>query len=92
MRGVKEMKLKEDRINGISGFKKMFKGKEKDVEYKIIERSSGSGYYVIARHIKKDLRLNSLWLDVKFKTVEDAQKWCETSPDIEQLRKECGLD
>ena len=40
----------------------------------------------MAHDTKKDSTLNSLWIGLRFKTVEDAHKWCEKEKDIEELR------
>lgn len=78
------MKLRETRV-GKYDMRKIFKGQKKGVKYEIIEQLSGT-YYVMAHDIKKGLTLNSLWLGLQFQTVELAQEWCESCPNIEELR------
>lgn len=78
------MKLRETRA-GNYDMRKIYKGQKKGVKYEITEKLGG-GYYVMAHDIKKDLTFNSLWLGIEFKTVELAQEWCESSPNIEELR------
>lgn len=78
------MKLRKTRVGSFNRLDK-FKGQLKGVKYEITEQLDHS-YYVLAHDIKKDLVFNSLWLGLKFDTVELAQAWCEKSPDIEDLR------
>lgn len=66
-----------------------YKGKKKGIEYKIID--THRYVFVLATDINKDLTFNSLWMDVKFDTIEGALNWCEIGQDIEKLRDECGL-
>lgn len=83
------MKLRETRA-GKWDMRKIYKGQQKGVKYQIIEQLSGD-YYVLANDIKKDLTLNSLWIGKEFKTVELAKQWCETNPNIEEIRKILNL-
>ena len=78
------MKLRETRA-GKYDMRKIFKGQKKGVKYEITEQLSGA-YYVMAHDIKKDLTLNSLWLGLQFQTVELAQAWYESCPNIEELK------
>ena len=78
------MKLRETRA-GKYDMRKIFKGQKKGVKYEITEQLSGA-YYVMAHDIKKVLTLNSLWLWLQLQTVELAQEWCESCPNIEELR------
>ena len=78
------MRLKETRA-GKWSMLRIFKGQKKGVKYEITETLEGD-YYVMAHDTKRDSTLNSLWIGLRFKTVEDAHKWCEKEKDIEELR------
>lgn len=65
------MKFKEDK--NARGF---FKTKKNDFEF-TISASYGTKFYVVARGIKKDIRLNTLWLKLEFEDFDKAVEFCE---------------
>lgn len=58
-----------------------WKAKHKGWEYTISLYRGSEQYYVVASHLKKDIRLNTLWMightECAFSTFEAAAGWCE---------------
>jgi len=52
-----------------------YDGKKGGFEFTIT--CNGGRHYVVASHLKKDIRLNTLWIDTDFDTFEDAEIFCE---------------
>ena len=69
---------------------KFYKGKYKKFECHINYSSSyNSWYYCIDSKDKRDIRYNSLWNDIKFKTQEECVNACQKYIDeINKGRKE----
>jgi len=55
-----------------------FIGKNKGFEFTITHSINQNAFYIVAVHIKKDIRFNSLWSDTTFKTFDEAKTFCET--------------
>lgn len=53
-----------------------FEGKKNGFNFTIASAYEDD-YYVVASHLKKDIRLNTLWIKKTFKTKEIAEKFCE---------------
>jgi hypothetical protein len=64
------MKFTEDKK--ARGF---YKRKKRGFEFTI--SPSGNAYYVVAVGQKKDIRLNTLWINLTFETLEQAEEFCE---------------
>ena len=58
-----------------SGF---YKGKGKGFDFTISHSINYKAFYVVASHIKNDIRLNTLWLGKTFPTFDLAMVFCET--------------
>ena len=54
-----------------------YKGKGKGFSFTISYSTSHSAFYVVASHIKKDIRYNTLWGYVGFETFDNAVIFCE---------------
>jgi len=65
------MKFRENK--NVRGF---YEGKKGDFEFTI--STSKNGWYIVASHLKKDIRFNTLWINKEFDTKEIAQEFCET--------------
>ena len=74
-----------------SGF---FKGKKGGFEFTIALEINYQEYYVVVFHLKKDIRLNTLWLDKNktFKTFEDAVSFCEDFDHTKYCKYSLGDD
>ena len=64
------MKWKEDK--NARGF---YNSRSGGFEFTIT--NNGGRYYIVASHSKKDIRLNTLWINKDFTTFEDAEIFCE---------------
>ncbi len=64
------MKFREN--NNSRGF---YTGRKRGFEFTI--SSSGNDYYVLAIGQKKDITLNTLWINLTFQTFEKAVEFCE---------------
>ena len=58
-----------------SGF---YKGKNKEFNFTISFSENYGGLYVVASHQKKDIRLNTLWINKTFRSFDLAEQFCET--------------
>lgn len=70
----------EEKINKVkwsdrnqSGF---YKSKIKGYECTISFARDYNGFYVVISHLKKDIRFNSLWQGMTFKTFDLAEEFC----------------
>ena len=66
------MKFTEERLRYGRSY---HKGRKNGVKFTV--GMDGAMWYVVAEHIKNDTSFNSLWKNIRFKTLEQAQKWCE---------------
>ena len=59
-----------------SGF---FVGRKNNFQFTISLSMDYNKFYVVASHLKKDIRLNTLWMyrNKVFKTFDDAVNFCE---------------
>lgn len=55
-----------------------FRGKNKDFQFTIANSNNHNTFYVVAVHLKKDIRFNSLWNNITFETFDEAKIFCET--------------
>ena len=70
------MRLKD--VTGRFGNSKFYRGKYKKFECCINYSSNlGDWYYYIDSNDERDIRYNSLWDEVQFKTQEDCVKACQ---------------
>ena len=53
-----------------------YKSKFKGYEFTISGSRGSSYFYVVAFHLKKDIRYNSLWENKEFETFEKAEDFC----------------
>ena len=53
-----------------------YKAKFKGYEFTISGSIDSSYFYVVAIHLKKDIRYNSLWENKSFQTFEKAEDFC----------------
>jgi hypothetical protein len=53
-----------------------YKAKFKGYEFTISGSIDSSYFYVVAIHLKKDIRYNSLWKNKSFQTFEKAEDFC----------------
>ena len=55
-----------------------YKAKGKGFNFTLSYSINHKAFYVVATHNKKDIRLNTLWINKTFKTFELGVKFCET--------------
>jgi hypothetical protein len=80
------MRLKD--ITGRFNSNKFYKGKYKKFECHINYSSNlDSWYYCIDSNDERDIRYNSLWNEIEFKTQEDCIKACQKYID-EAIKRE----
>lgn len=74
-----------------SGF---YKSKKGGFEFTISFARYYQAWYVVASHLKKDIRLNTLWLykNKTFKTYEDAVSFCEDFDHTKYCKYSLGDD
>ena len=53
-------------------------GKKKSFNFTIALSEDHEGYYVLATHQKKDIRLNTLWIKKTFSSFDLAEDFCNT--------------
>lgn len=82
------MRLKD--VSGRFDSGKFYKGKYKKFECHINHFSDDDiWYYYISSNDKRDIRYNSLWNDIKFKTQEECVNACQKYIDeVNKGRKE----
>ena len=81
------MRLKD--VSGRFDSSKFYKGKYKKFECHINYSSNyDSWYYCVSSNDERDIRYNSLWDEVDFKTQEDCVKACQKYIDeVIRIRK-----
>ncbi len=55
-----------------------YKGKGKGFVFTVSCSRNNSRWYVVASHSKKDIALNTLWINKTFTTFELAESFCES--------------
>ncbi len=60
----------------IENYRGFYDGKKNNFEFTIT--CNGGRYYVVAIHVKLDIRLNTLWINTDFTTFEDAEIFCDS--------------
>lgn len=72
-----------------SGF---YKAKGKGFEFVLSWSRYHKGWYVVASHLKKDIRLNTLWKGLDFEDFEEGIAFCETFNHKDHSRHTLGKD
>ncbi len=57
--------------------KGFYKGRNKGFNFTISHARNYRAFYVVARSLKKDIILNTLWINLKFETFLKAEEFCE---------------
>ena len=66
------MRWKEENKSGF------YRGKNKGFNFTISFAENYVAYYVVASHQKKDIGLNTLWINKTFISFDLAEQFCET--------------